>query len=240
MLMGIVQKASLRLYFSWNRLVATPVFGSVISLDIFGSICRFLHFIDGTSKNMYEGPQKLFKICLIIRHLNSKFQTLYLPQQDISVDELLTFWSGSLCLNTVPSIEIVIFHNEDIKSCKSHSGYLWSFIVYTGKETILDSPLISKNMPKATAIVLQPSEHLLHKGCTLWMDNYYNSPALAMFLKSCNTDCVETVRVTGRLSKKLQESKLQKGEALVLCSGPVCVLWWHDRKCNNDLSLLCS
>ena len=33
MLMGIVQKTSLRLYFSRNHLVATPVFGSVISLD---------------------------------------------------------------------------------------------------------------------------------------------------------------------------------------------------------------
>jgi hypothetical protein len=36
--MSIVQKPSLRLYFSQNHLVATPVFGSVISLDGFESI----------------------------------------------------------------------------------------------------------------------------------------------------------------------------------------------------------
>jgi len=101
--------------------------------------------------------------------------------------------------STVASIDNVTFWNKDIKLCKSHSGYLWSFIVYTGKETVLDSPLFSKNMPTATAIVLQLSEHLLDKGCTLWMDNYYNSPALAKFLKSCNTDLLETVRQTGRL-----------------------------------------
>jgi hypothetical protein len=49
MLMGIVQKPSLRMHLSRNHLVATPVFGSVISLDRFESICRFLHFIDNTT-----------------------------------------------------------------------------------------------------------------------------------------------------------------------------------------------
>jgi hypothetical protein len=37
-------------------------------------------------------------------------------------------------------------------------------------------------MLKGTAIVLKISEPLLDKGYTLWMD-YYNSPALAKFLK---------------------------------------------------------
>jgi hypothetical protein len=34
MLMGFVQKSSLSLYFSQNKLVATPNFGSVMSLDL--------------------------------------------------------------------------------------------------------------------------------------------------------------------------------------------------------------
>jgi len=123
---------------------------------------------------------------------------LYQLQQDILVDELPTFWNGRLSFNTVASIDIVTFRNKDIELCESLSGYLWSFIVYTGKEIVLDSTLISKNMPMTTAIVLQLSEHLLHKGCTLWMDNY-NSLALANFLKLCNTDLVGTVRETGRL-----------------------------------------
>jgi len=45
-----------------------------------------LHFIS----NMSEGPQKQLKIYPIIGHLNLKFQMLYLPQQGISIDELLT------------------------------------------------------------------------------------------------------------------------------------------------------
>jgi hypothetical protein len=96
MLMGIVQRPSLRLYFSQNQLLAMPVFGSVILLDRFESICKFLRFIDNTSKDTYEATQTLFKIYPIIRHLNSKFHSLYLPQQDISVDESLTLWKGCL------------------------------------------------------------------------------------------------------------------------------------------------
>jgi hypothetical protein len=84
--------------------------------------------------------------------------------------------------------------------------------------------LISKDTPKGTAIVLKISEPLLHKGYTLWMDSYYNSPALAKFLKSCKTDCVGTIRVNGKaMPKKLQESKLQKGEVIAWHSGPVYV-----------------
>jgi hypothetical protein len=51
----------------------------------------------------------------------------------------------------------------------------------------LELPLSSKDTPKGTAIVLKPSEPLLNKGYTVLMDNYYNSPALAKFLKSCKT-----------------------------------------------------
>jgi len=231
MLMGIVQKTSLRLYFSRNHLVATPVFGSVISLDRFESICRFLHFTDNTTKDTYEGQQKLFKIYPLIRHLNSKFQTLYLPQQNISVDESLTLWKGRLSFKQYIPMKSSQFGIKTFELCESHSGYLWSFIVYTGKDTILESPLISRDTPKGTAIVLKLTEPLLHKGYTLWMDNYYNSPPLAKFLKSCNTDCVGTIRINRKgMPKKLQESKLQKGEAVAQHSGPICVLRWRDKK----------
>jgi len=44
MLMGIIQKPKLRSYFSKNCILATPIFGSIISMDQFESICNFMHF----------------------------------------------------------------------------------------------------------------------------------------------------------------------------------------------------
>jgi len=55
-LKGTVQKPGVRQYLSRNQLAATPVFGSVIALDRFEIICRFLHFIDNTSNNTSDGP----------------------------------------------------------------------------------------------------------------------------------------------------------------------------------------
>jgi len=46
---------------------------------------------------------------------------------------------------------------------KLNSGYLWSFIIYTRKETSLESALISKDTLKTPTIV---SELLLEKGHT--------------------------------------------------------------------------
>jgi hypothetical protein len=96
MLMGIVQKPTLRSYFTTKRVISTPGFRDVITRDRFELICRFLHFIDSETISTFEGPQKLFKIFPVTLHLNSKLQELYLPNQDISVHESLTLWKGCL------------------------------------------------------------------------------------------------------------------------------------------------
>lgn len=60
MLMGTVQKPTLCSYFSKNATLATPIFGSVISLDRSEAICRYLHFTNNDNLITYNGPQKLF------------------------------------------------------------------------------------------------------------------------------------------------------------------------------------
>jgi len=56
-------------------------------------------------------------------------------------------------------------------------------------------------------------EPLLKKGCTLWMDSFYNSPALAQRLKSLKTDCVGTFRLSGKdAPQTVKDKKLKKGE----------------------------
>jgi hypothetical protein len=62
--------------------------------------------------------------------------------------------------------------------------------VYTGKNTELDSPVITADTNKPTAIVLKSVEPLLKQGRTMWMDNFYNSPSLARTPKITHkTDC---------------------------------------------------
>jgi hypothetical protein len=50
-------------------------------------------------------------------------------------------------------------------------------------------------MTKTAEIALSLVEPLLKKGHTLWMNNFYNSPALTQRLKSLNINCVGTLRL---------------------------------------------
>ena len=79
---------------------------------------------------------------------------------------------------------------------ESSSGYLWSFIIYTGKDTVFQTAFISGDINKTRAIFLSLVEPLLEKGRTLWMDNFYNSPALDQRLKILKTDCVGSLRLS--------------------------------------------
>jgi hypothetical protein len=96
MLTGIVQKPTLRSYYTKNRLLFTPFFPETLPLERLEVITRVMHFADNSKQNEYQGPPKLFKIYPVIQHLNNKFQSLYLPNQNISIDESLTLWKGRL------------------------------------------------------------------------------------------------------------------------------------------------
>ena len=98
-----------------------------------------------------------------------------------------------------------------IELCESSSVYLWSFIIYTGKDTVFQTTFISGDTNKTAAIVLSLVQPFLKKGYKLWVDNFYNSPALAQKLKSLNTDCVGTLCLNRKnIPKIVKEKRLKK------------------------------
>ena len=101
MLMGIIQKPTLHSYFSKNYILVTPIFGSITSMDRFESICIFMHFNNNDRIGTYQGPSKLFKIYPVLSHLSTKFRSLYLPGQNIAIDESLMLWRGRLFSNSI-------------------------------------------------------------------------------------------------------------------------------------------
>ena len=117
-------------------------------MDRFESICNFMHFNNNDTLRTYQGPSKLFKIYPVLSHLNTKFQILYLPGQNIAIDEFLTLWRGRITFRQyIPSKSSKV----GIKSyelCESSSGYLWSFIIYTGKDTVFQTAFISGDTNK--------------------------------------------------------------------------------------------
>ncbi|CAB3249204.1 unnamed protein product [Arctia plantaginis] len=146
--------------------------------------------------------------------------------------------------------------------CESSTGYLWIFFVYTGKgqaneqteqqtdEDLQDSILIdltddisndlttddSAKPPPATnataQIVHTLAKPLLGKGHTIIMDNFYNSPLLARYLKSNNTDCFGTLRVIREFVpesfKSVSKSELRPGEVMLSYCEDLLIMMWRD------------
>jgi len=119
----------------------------------------------------------------------------------------------SLCWARLDSTEIQLGIFE---TCESSTGYLWCFLVYTGKNTVLQSSLITPDSPKTADIVLELLEPLFGRVHTLWLDSFFNSPELARKLKiEHSTDCVGTLKLNRKdVPKEVKDKKLEKGEII--------------------------
>jgi hypothetical protein len=203
--------------------LATPVFGCVISIDQFASICKFMHFSNNNSKDTYLSPPELFKIYPVMSYLNRKFQNLYTPDQNIATYESLTPWKGRLSFTQYIPLKTSKFGIKSYELCESSSGYLWFFIIYARRDTRFQSTLISEKKSRTAAVVLSLVEPLLGKGHTLWMDNFYNAPALAIELKFMKTDCVGILCLNRKnIPYIAKEKTLRKREIIAQHSGRVC------------------
>jgi hypothetical protein len=85
-LMGIIQKPTLRSYFTTKRVISTPGFGDIITGDRLEVIYECLHFANSQTVNSFQKLKKLLKIFPVISHLNNKFQELYLPNCDVLIN----------------------------------------------------------------------------------------------------------------------------------------------------------
>jgi hypothetical protein len=75
------------------------------------------------------------------------------------------------------------------------------------------------------------TELLLKEGRTVWIDNFYNSPALARTLKTTyKTDCVGTLKMNRKnFPRKVKYKKQNEGRSLHN-TGPISVIKWHNKK----------
>ncbi|KAG8236012.1 hypothetical protein J437_LFUL015963, partial [Ladona fulva] len=82
MLMGIIQKLSLRMYFSRKHILETPFFPNVMSEERFALLNKFLHFVDNSDKEIAKRDPKLYKILPISEHLKNNFQKVYILSKE--------------------------------------------------------------------------------------------------------------------------------------------------------------
>jgi len=219
LLMGLIYKPRMYMYWSGDKIFRTPVFGQVMSRDRFLLILRFLHFNDN---DLYDAKDRqrdrLHKIRPIMDMIKVNCSSVFSPGRDLCVDESLVLFKGRVAFKQFVRTKRARFGLKMFELCTSR-GILLDFLVYHGKmrEELASIPghhlLFSEQVP----ITLM--SRYLDKGHRLFLDNYYMSPVLTQYLLDRQTKVVVTVRPTRRnFPRELANLSIAKGESKFMAS----------------------
>ncbi|KAL0810151.1 hypothetical protein ABMA28_010943 [Loxostege sticticalis] len=230
MMLGIVRMPSYKSCFSTSPLLETTVFRRMFTRKRYEDLVRALHFVDSPTEEVFPNGDRIHRIRPILTHLNMKFQANYTPSKDICIDESLIMWKGRFDIRQYIRAKSAKKGIKTFELCESATGYLWSFLVYSGKNSSFDTGRYS-GLKKSTEVVLTLMKPLLNKGYRLFLDNWFTSPLLCRFLKHNATDCVGTLRPNRQHVPPLIDlCKLEQGQVVGRHSGDVCVMAWQDKK----------
>lgn len=235
LLMGILRKPDMQMYWSQHPLFATPLFPGVMSRDRFLLILKFWHFNDNANMPQANAPNsdRLYKIRPLVDELFEKFQTVYTPDVKLSLDEELMLWKGRLIFKQYLPLKRARFGIKIFCLCES-SGYTYRFRIYTGKED--QNPDIARHVPDdahdmtvTESIVLDLMLPLLNKGYHLYTDNYYSSVRLFRYLDQHETGCCGTVR-SNRVPHVVKNKNLARGESAAYRNEHLLLHKFRDKK----------
>ena len=183
LLQSQVKKDKLQAYWSTRKSIETPFFSSVMPYKRFLLLCRYLHLVDNLTVDKND---KLGKIRFPIDFLNDKLKNLYVPEEDIAIDESLVKCRGRLSFITFNPSKRARFGVKYYKLCESSSGYCTQFRIYSG------SKLGNEDLPSNEAIVQELMSPYISQGYTLYIDNWYSTPNLFKSLSEQGTNVIGT------------------------------------------------
>ncbi|XP_015437848.1 PREDICTED: piggyBac transposable element-derived protein 4-like [Dufourea novaeangliae] len=221
-LMAQIKKPNIQMHWSKREVIETPIFTKVMPLKRFTQISRCLHF----SNNLTDcNNDRLHKIRPIINYWNDKFNNIYTPDKNISIDESLMRYKGRLMYKQFNPSKRARFGIKIYKLCKASTGFCSKFKIYTGQDKIDLIDISSEG------VVTELAESVLNKGYTLYIDNWYSSPALFLKLHKQKTNVIGTVRNNRKnMPKDLSTSKLKPGEHLCRTCNGILAVRWKDKR----------
>jgi len=200
----------------------------VFKRDRFTEIERFLHLCD---PNLIDGNHdRLRMIRPVLNHLQDRFKSLYVLSRDISVDESMIPFKGNLSWTQRMPQKPVKVGIKVFVVAESSTGYCWNFEIYTGKK----SDHIDFGLGKTDMVVVDLLKDLTHRGHNLYVDNYYTSVPLFVYLQKQGILCCGTMRSNrkhfphGLLGKDVK--RMERGESRFASCKALIALVWKDSK----------
>ena len=236
-LMGLVEKPRLELYWSTDGIDETPFFPQCMPRDRFLNLLSFMHVADNETALQRGNPDfdPIYKIRPIYDVLSLRFRTVYTPEQNICIDEAMAPWKGRLRFRQYIPSKPDKWGIKLYPICESSSGYICDFDVYTGADYVPnpDADPFENHEGHTYHVVmgLLRRAGFLDKGYSVYMDNYYASPTLFDTLFAQNTIAVGTVRANRKeMPKAIKNTKLKKGEVIFRQRDNLLALKWFDKR----------
>lgn len=192
--------------------------------DRYLQLLRALHFSDN---NVPRNNDTLKKIRVIVDHLRNTFRNAFTPHKELCIDESLLLFKGRLVFKQYIPAKRHRFGIKLFVLCDSKISYILDFVIYTGKSTDLKS---SRKFGVTGDVVYTFLELYLDRGHTLYIDNWYTSPDLFMWLFDRATNACGTLRKNRKNVPSMNE-KLTRGQwTFRTSSNKLLVLKYCDKK----------
>ena len=150
-----------------------------------------------------------------------------MPGENICVDESLMLWKGRLGFRQYIKSKRARFGIKSYEICESTTGYVFDFIMYTGKDT----EYTCTDGNQGEKVVLTLLEPLLGKYYKLYTDRFFTSPTLAHTLLANNTYICGTVMGNRKyMPKNFPSTKLTPGQISIVHSDGISCFAWQDKK----------
>ena len=103
-----------------------------MSRNRFYAVSECLHF----QNNKLDPPAKdrLWKIRPFYDYITGRFTDVYIPEQQVLIDEGLLLWKGRLVFKQYIPKKRARFGLKSYQPAESQTGYVWKVRLYTGQD----------------------------------------------------------------------------------------------------------
>ncbi|XP_015596321.1 piggyBac transposable element-derived protein 4-like [Cephus cinctus] len=220
-LMGQIKKNVLYDYWSTDRTIETPFFAQVMSRNRFVQIMQSWHFAN--NDNIPHNAHGLAKVQPVIDHLRRKFNVVYKPSQQLSLDECIIPWRGRLSIRTYNPGKITKYGILVRMVCEAVTGYICNFHIYAADGNKLEDTVLT---------VLEPYKNLWHE---IYQDNYYNSVKMAQILLENKMRVCGTIRKNRGLPQSLKTLRLTRGQYEFRRNREILLEVWNNGRRNVNM-----
>nr|XP_012152390.1 PREDICTED: piggyBac transposable element-derived protein 4-like [Megachile rotundata] len=193
------KRLSLAEHWSRDKLLRSDIFNDIMNRDRYFLLLRMLYFSDDQAFS----SDRLHKIRKIIDELRAAFSNVFYPYSNLCIDERLLLYKGRLSFKQFIPSKRNRFGIKSFVLCDCKRGYIQDFIVYTGGDATIGPE--NKDYGKSGSIVMYLLEPYLGKGHTLYVVNWYTSPALFDVLHKNDINACGTVKKRRNGMPKMDE-----------------------------------